>query len=592
MPTTPATTDFDITAGDTSSAVREVIDAKYTDAGAWATYAATILESKLSSIVDANDDFDISAFLTAAENAVNNIPAVTPGTIIYTAPTAPTYDVVPTYSAPTAPTFDIVGYTPPTEPVLATATYDAPVAGQITAINYNAPTAPTHAAADYTAPVAGVMVDAPTPTVWTAGAAPATAISFSNPDFTDPLIDTLRNRIGVTGTGLIDAEAGLFARETARQNEARSLAYDEITTQFSNNGWDMPPGALLAKQTEVNNKSTIILSDSSSQIMAESARLAQLWNTATLSAGTQLMDLLGRLFDSKIMRDFEAAKNSVVLSLEGFKAAIAEVVANAQLEGQYISSISAYNESVVNKYSAEIGGETARVTGIIEGNKAKVDQYAAEIGGETTRINAIAETNKSVIAQFAAEVDGSTAKLNGVVASNKGLIDQFTAEVQAAATLTSSTAQSNDSKARAFTAEVNGAIAPITAVAESNRSVASAYSAAVGGATADVQAQGERERAAATAGDINSRKALGIADIATKFALANIETATRKYLGDITMMQGVAQSAAQMISGALNGVTAGVSLGYSADTTISNDRDKNVNVLYQMPAGSTPPSEY
>lgn len=144
--------------------------------------------------------------------------------------------------------------------------------------------------------------------------------------FTDTLLTQLRSKlesdITASSTGLGTAEAALFARETARQNAARSLAYTEITTQFSSRGFDMPPGALLAKQTEINTESTTRLSDSSSQIMAESARLAVDYNKHVLSTSSQLLALLAAAFDSYEMRAFEAAKTTALLAVDDYKSAL------------------------------------------------------------------------------------------------------------------------------------------------------------------------------------------------------------------------------------------------------------------------------
>ena len=141
--------------------------------------------------------------------------------------------------------------------------------------------------------------------------------------FTDTLIADLRtklsNSITTASTGLGDAEAALFARETARQNASRAASYTEITTQFSARGFDMPPGALLAKQTEMNNESTIRLSDSSSQIIAESARLAVDYNKHILSVSTQFLEMLSKVYESEELRRFEASKATVMLEVENYK---------------------------------------------------------------------------------------------------------------------------------------------------------------------------------------------------------------------------------------------------------------------------------
>ena len=74
----------------------------------------------------------------------------------------------------------------------------------------------------------------------------------------------------------------------------------------------------------------------STAIMAESAKLAQAWNQVTINSSTQFTELLSKVFDSKIMRNFEAAKQTVMLSFDAFKASTQVLIANADLEGKYI----------------------------------------------------------------------------------------------------------------------------------------------------------------------------------------------------------------------------------------------------------------
>jgi hypothetical protein len=163
---------------------------------------------------------------------------------------------------------------------------------------------------------------------------PSTVISPSGV-FNDSTLSALKTRlesdITTASTGLGNAESMLFARETTRQNTARTAAYNEITTQFSSRGFDMPPGALLAKQTEINNESALRLSDSSSQIMSESARLAADYNKHVLSISMGLLDILSRLFDSKTMRDFEASKEQAILAVESYKSTLGLVSTKADI---------------------------------------------------------------------------------------------------------------------------------------------------------------------------------------------------------------------------------------------------------------------
>lgn len=167
-------------------------------------------------------------------------------------------------------------------------------------------------------------------------AMPATTITYTDNGFSDSTLTALKNRIesdlATSHTGLGTAEAALFARHEARVASSNSKALTEITTQYSSAGWDMPPGGLLAKQTEMVNEGNKRLTDVSADVMAESARLAVEYNKTVLQQAMSLVDLLGRLYDSKTMRDFEKAKTQVTLDLETLKLKAAVMSDAARLE--------------------------------------------------------------------------------------------------------------------------------------------------------------------------------------------------------------------------------------------------------------------
>ena len=230
MPSLPVPVGFDLTPDNAMQSVKDVLAAKYTDAGSWAAWAAQMLQTDIANITNKLGADVVGSNLADVMTAINSITLYTPASISFT------------------------------------------------------------------------------------------NTDISSNSFISGIVTSLQTALAAHSTGLGDAETALFARETACQNAARSQAYTEATTFYSARGFDLPPGSLLAKQTELNNESTIRLSDSSSQIMAESARLAVDFNKTVLSAAVQVVDVLGRLFDSYVMRDFEKAKADVAFTIEGLKA--------------------------------------------------------------------------------------------------------------------------------------------------------------------------------------------------------------------------------------------------------------------------------
>lgn len=152
-----------------------------------------------------------------------------------------------------------------------------------------------------------------------------TSLIFDNTEFSDTLLAALKNKlindIGILSTGLGSAvETAMFNRATERVNAERAIAYTELTTQFSSRGFDMPTGALTAKQTEVNNETSRRAADISAAILHETAVLAQQYNAETLKVSQQLVGVLAQLNESAVLRNFEIKKTEIQQSLEVYKA--------------------------------------------------------------------------------------------------------------------------------------------------------------------------------------------------------------------------------------------------------------------------------
>lgn len=235
----PDMTDLgDLTAVNTSTVVKTVLDAKYTDAAAWATWAARLLESDIANLSGMIQSGSITEF----DNLL----------------------------------LDLGDYLTPPE---------------IT-------------------PFVGTTV------------------------FIDTLISTLRTKLidnlNNGSTGLGDAvEAAMFAREQGRITAERAVAYNELTTQFTT--FPSPPGAMLAKITEISNETSKRLTDSSSEILKLTATLAQDTNKATVVASIQFIQVLADVHNSSELRALEAYKTTVMADLEAFKAAISAVATRAEL---------------------------------------------------------------------------------------------------------------------------------------------------------------------------------------------------------------------------------------------------------------------
>lgn len=382
----------DITADSSFVASKEVLQAKYNDAITWAEWAKGDITGHLEDIRNLLGSDIVGGNLAALTAAIDAIALYVPSTvgITYTNPTVPVYDTVPVYTEQTL----------------------------------------------------GTILAIPAVEAIAIGATPDTAITFTNAEFTDSLIDTVKGKLATDGTGLGTAEADMFARETARQNAARALAYTEITTQFSSRNFDMPPGGLLSKQTEINNESGIRLTDSSTAILAESSRLAQAWNGTLLTTSVQLLDILSRVFDSKVMRDFEAEKTRVTLAIEGFKQEVSVAIAKSELNKSAISATVAANQGTVEVLKAQIEGQVAPMKAISETNQAKASAYGAAVQGAIGDLTA--QTMPEELKIKGVEVNSKIAGTKADIALKEAsiVIDQAARQLQIEVTTIAGLAQS------------------------------------------------------------------------------------------------------------------------------------------------------
>jgi hypothetical protein len=274
-----------------------VLQGKYNEAITLSDWARSVLELKLDALATKDEQFNVTAFFTAAEKAITDIPVLTPPgdiTYSYVAPTVPTWEAL-SLEMPTDVSPESVVYAAPTAPAYGDITYAEPTAPTYDPLAYAGPNKPTYSDLPFTAPSLGNMLTAPSFVQHDAGVVPDTAITFDNPDFINALSEQLQQKLSADltsgSTGLGDAEAGMFNRAVQRERDALLESYNQVTTQFSARGFDMPPGAINALIAQESNKSTIRLTDVNTGILETSAKLAQAWNQTTVTASSQVIAL-------------------------------------------------------------------------------------------------------------------------------------------------------------------------------------------------------------------------------------------------------------------------------------------------------------
>lgn len=564
----PLPTQLDIATDNQQAAVKEIVTAKYTDAGNWMQYGASLLDNYIADVKDALLGADtVSTDLADVRTALSAIDLYTPpAAFAYTRPVSPTYDNVPTYAAPTLGTITAVPTVTAVLDALQTVpTIDATLGQIVTIPSITAVLGDLTTVPAITASIGNILT-VPSVDVIAVEGAPSTDVAFTNSTFSDSLESALRGKLSndllTSSTGLDDAEAGMFARAVARENDILAEAYTQATTTFSSRGFDMPPGALNALQTQESNKSVIRLTDVNTGILAESAKLAVDYNKTTISASTQLLDIVSRLFDNRIVRDFEAAKTKVQYAIEGFKQTISVALAKADLNKAAITATLATNEGTVNIYGKTIAAQVAMISGAVATNDGILKAYTGLIAGETASINAAVSTNEGVVNTYKATVEGQASMVNAVVSANDGIVKAYTGKVQGEVAAINGVVAANQGTVETFKAEIDGQVSPMKAISDVNQSKAQAFGAEVQAETSNLNAQVIPEELKLKGVQANASIASTKAEIALKEAMTVIENARRQLELEVQTIMSLAQGAQQIIAGALNSVSVSSSFGF------------------------------
>lgn len=184
----------------------------------------------------------------------------------------------------------------------------------------------------------------------------AGVLTFTNDAFTDQLLTDLKqslsDQLATPSTGLGETvENALFARAVLRVNDERVKVYNENCDFFSSKNYDLPPGALSAKITEMTTITNDKLTDISAAILHESATLAANNNIEVLKITTSLIEVIGKLYDSGLMREFEIKKTNILQTLDAYKAKLGmyEVKGNLTSKAAQMSM-----EALIRAMSVEV----------------------------------------------------------------------------------------------------------------------------------------------------------------------------------------------------------------------------------------------
>jgi hypothetical protein len=474
---------------------------------------------------------------------VPNIPVVTApvvGQDVFTG-TIPVLDALsapekPTLSLPTAPTFSNVVLPTITDIVLPTLTALSP-------------------ADDLTAP--------------------SNLFSYSEPEYASALLDAtkakLLNDLQNGGYGIEPAdEEALWARERDRELRNANAASMEATRQMAARGFSLPPGAMLAQLSSIQQSGLEKVSTASRDIAMKRADMYVENRRFTITESRELENLSINLHLSVMERALNSAKavaeygialynarvNKFNVLMEGFRAQVQAYSAQVQgalgqLEAQKIKLQVATTEVEVQRNQAQL------YTTQVEGQRALIDMYRSDVAA----LEGLANVERLKIDLFRAEVESyseklraGTLQLQGYEAQVKGNLtqaeiyrDQITAQLTQAE-IAKAQAAVVEANARVKVENLRAAIAAAVGNADIYRSQTQGVAASNEAQARAFSARTEVFRALSTTYETLGRLDVSKFDATTRVSLENIRNSINLTKVALDIQLGAAKTGSETLS--------------------------------------------
>lgn len=270
---------------------------------------------------------------------------------------------------------------------------------------------------------------------------PENAFSYAEENYTSDLKtqlqDTLETNLANGGTGLDTAtEQAIYDRALSRQEAENEKVVNDALNLFAGRGYPLPPGALAGVLLEASARVAQIREDLNNDILIQQSKLAQENTHFTIARAIEYeRELMGH-FDRVKDRALDAAKTTVLMAVEVYK---------ARVEG-YKGQLQAY-QVMAAVYEARIRAEAAKAElykAQVEGAKAQVevqmmyvDAYKAQVDGiraliqmyatqmEAARIQSDIDKTRidsyrAIVEAYKYRVESVTARYNAYVAQIHG----------------------------------------------------------------------------------------------------------------------------------------------------------------------------
>lgn len=406
------------------------------------------------------------------------------------------------------------------------------------------------------------------------------------------------------GTGLApEVEQAIYNRAVYRQQIENDRAVRNAENYFAAKGFTLPPGAVASRVQEISIEILRANTDLNEKIAIGQAELAQKNEHFYVEIARQAEVILREFFSTQENRMLEAAKTTVLMSIEVFKAYISKQSLQIEI---YRSHLLTYTESIkatlarvdiykaeieaviaasnlqrtrVELYSAQVGAlevlgkfyntrlQSVELAQKVENTKIdifkiEVEAYSAQLAAEKNKVDifsALNEAERTKAVTFGEKVKARISELeakkiqfelqvqqlNAVVQSNSAELERYNSELSAYSIQV-------DSKAKEVGAYVEAYKAEISAYIAENSSYDSYYSAKIKEADLAIQ-------------EAKLNLDLQIANISAKND--SFQAIKKLQLG---ATEGVMNVSSQLTASALSAVNASASFGYSGNENLGH----------------------
>lgn len=438
--------------------------------------------------------------------------------------------------------------------------------------------------------------------------------SIYNSNLKTKLGDVLYNNLVSGGSGLDEAtEQAIYSRATSRLEEEEQKLTDEVSDNVAQRGFDLPPGALITMELEVENKILRSRTDLNNDILVQQSNLAQVNTHFIIQQSANLENILINYHSSVQTRALDAAKFVIevsikghMLKLENYKAKLGAYQILAQVYGirvqaeiakaefykqqieaaklsvevqeLYIKAYLSQLESIkliLETYKLQMEGANIQA-GI---DKLKLDGYATEANAYGIKVNAAAQRYEG----YRAELAGESIKANIYQTDVNAFAAKTSAyHVKTQAEVSKSEVQLNRIRIEAsiyeqaiskYKTDISKVISEAEVAARIAGLDVAVYSAEATNYNNELGAAIDIFKGRINEMQVNADISMKSADLAIKSALGEYELM-------VEVSKGVSSVAGQLAAAAAGAVNA--SLHASSSESRSDTYGRNVSVAYNL----------